>query len=198
MFISIKCTVTYCQHRCFYTTICHCEANVTWSDSPYVCMHLRSVNSSRANNHFCNRPTFQSNNQLTQISFSTLLCTFKGHKTKQMKRYWGRLTFIRRYFLRHQIRAETRRNNRRWHSLALSLVLTLVMSIRYCSSSSWLSWQPASSCQTSALSGSGMPLRTSEGKPLGLVDRFPCLKQTQKRTFHYFIISLHPVCPLQI
>lgn len=55
---------------------------------------------------------------------------------------------------------------------------TLVMRIRYCSSRSWLSWQPASSCQTSALSGSGMPLRTNECKPFGRVDRFPCLKNT--------------------
>lgn len=130
-------------------------------------------------------------------SCRTLVCMFVGYTNRQMKRLLKQVPFVRHCFMCNEISGETRHviTGDGTLSLSLSLVLTLVMSMRYCSSSSWLSWQPASSCQTSALSGSGMPLRTSEGKPLGRVDRFPCLIQTQRHTFHYFGNLTSPSLP---
>lgn len=60
--------------------------------------------------------------------------------------------------------------------------LTIVMRILYLSSIASLSWHPASSCQTSALSASGTPLFTSVDNPLGLTTRLLCLRNTEPFT----------------
>lgn len=62
--------------------------------------------------------------------------------------------------------------------------LTIVMRILYLSSIAWLSWHPASNCQTSALSASGTPLFTSADNPLGLTTRLLCLRNRQ--SFIYY------------
>lgn len=56
----------------------------------------------------------------------------------------------------------------------LLFFLTFVMRILYASINSELSWQPASSCQTSPLRASGMPFFASCWTCLGLCDRFWC------------------------
>lgn len=60
--------------------------------------------------------------------------------------------------------------------------LTIVMRILYLSSIASLSWHPASSCQTSALSASGTPLFTSVDNPLGLTTRLLCLRNREPFT----------------
>jgi len=62
--------------------------------------------------------------------------------------------------------------------------LTIVMRTLYLSSIAWLSWHPASNCQTSALSASGTPLFTRVDNPFGLTTRLLCLRKRQ--SFAYY------------